>query len=281
MRTILFILALATSFNIKSDDILWLKPNFPPANFVSGLLHGLGYYDRMEEFIINRMDKYEHGHIVAGYGRILNYLKQRNGCAVGLIRNPERESFLAYSEVALLVFPNGVITRRDNIEKFAPHLNEDGRVMAKSLMKDTALMVGIAEGRIYDGVIDEIYSKSKNKPNIITRRGEDVLSGLISMLDLGRIDLTFGYPVELEYHLSLGVLKNEMVFLQIQEMPKFIESHVVCRNNAWGQGMIREIDKILLMYRSSSEFLHYYEFWLDFEIRNRHQELSKAYYGGR
>jgi len=277
-RKIIILLLVIPSFAVRSDIILWLKPDFPPANFVSGVLRGLGYADRIEELIVSQLNRFEHGEIVASYEGIIQYLKQRNGCAVGLIKTPERESFLEFTEVALLVYPNGLITRKDKLDEFSPYIDDKGFLSVKRLAKDSELIAGVADGRIYEGAIDEELITLQAANKVVRRSGDDVLAGLIRMVDLGRIDYTFGYPVEVEYHYSLGVVKNEMAFIKIKEMPAFIESYIVCRKNEWGRRVVNEINEVLLQHRTTPEFLHFYEFWLDIEIRTKHSDMAASYF---
>jgi len=263
------------------EPVLWYHPNFPPANFVEGLMAGLGHNDQTERFIASQLPQYHHDYITASYQRIMRSLKFGQGCAVGIYQSEEKQKKLAFSIPYLLTFPNGLIIIEEQFEKFKPYLDKSGSISIKKLLDDERLIAGIADGRKYQGAIDVELNLHRNNDNILVRSSSDVFSGLLKMLDKKRIDYLFGFPEELEYHTSLGVLGHKMQFLPISEMPRFLTSYIVCTKDAWGQQLIKEINEVLRTHRTTPEFLRFYEFWLDFESKKRHKNLSQVELGDK
>ncbi len=256
------------------EELKWYHPNFPPANFVDGLMEGLGYHDQTEKFIAQALPQFQHSYTTAGYQRIIHSLKFDKGCIIGLHKSEQRRDKLTFSVPYLLTFPNGLVFKESDRKKFTPYVDDEGSISIKQLLDDESLIAGMASGRKYQGAIDIELDKHRHKDNIVARSNNDVFAGLLQMLDKNRIDYLFGFPEELEYHTSLGVLDHKMSFLPISEMPKFLTSYVACSKNAWGQKVIDEIDGLLLKNRADAKFLRFYEFWLDFESKKRHQKYS-------
>jgi uncharacterized protein (TIGR02285 family) len=260
--------------SLNDQELVWYHPNFPPSNFVDGLMEGLGYNDQTEKFIATKLTQYQHKFVVASYQRIIHSLKYAQGCVVGIYKSEQREKDLLFSISYLLTFSNGLIIKEKDFDKFKPYLNEKGFISIKTLLANQQLFVGISGGRQYKGAIDKALLASSTNNNILTRSNTDVFFGLLQMLDKNRIDYLFGFPEELEYHTSLGVLDNKMKFIPIDEMPRFLKSYIACSKNAWGEKAITEINQLLLYARHKGEFPRFYQFWLDFDSKKRHRALT-------
>lgn len=271
-----FFLLLISAESLGKEELLWYHPNFPPANFVEGLMGGLGYNDQAEKFISSQMLQYQHDYITASYQRIMHSLKFGHGCAIGFYKNAKIANNVIFSIPYLLTFPNGLIIKKKQLNEFIQYFDKNGSISIKALLENEKLLAGIADGRKYQGVIDIELAQHRNNDNIIVRSSIDVFSGLLMMLDKNRIDYLFGFPEELEYHTSLGVLDNEMQFIPISEMPKFLICYIICSKTPLGEKAIHEINKILLSNRTTPQFLRFYQFWLDFESKKRHRSFSQS-----
>jgi uncharacterized protein (TIGR02285 family) len=269
-------LLLISAESLGKEELLWYHPNFPPANFVEGLMEGLGHNDLAEKFISSQMLQYQHDYITASYQRIMHSLKFGHGCAIGFYKNAKIESKVIFSVPYLLTFPNGLIIRKNQLNEFVQYFDNSGSISIKALLDNEKLLAGIADGRKYQGIIDIELAQHRDNDNIIVRSNTDVFSGLLQMLDKKRIDYLFGFPEELEYHTSLGVLENEMQFIPISEMPKFLISYIICSKSPLGEKAIHEINKVLLSNRTKPQFLRFYQFWLDFESKKRHKSFSQS-----
>ena len=261
--------------SLNDKELVWYHPNFPPSNFVDGLMEGLGYNDQTEKYIAAQLKQYQHKFVVASYQRIIHSLKYAQGCVVGIYKSEQRKKDLLFSLPYLLTFPNGLIVKEKEVDKFKPYLNDKGFISIKALLANQKLFAGISGGRQYKGAIDNALLASSANNNIITSSNKDVFSGLLQMLDKNRIDYLFGFPEELEYHTSLGVLDHKMKFIPIDEKPRFLKTYIACSNNAWGIKTIAEINQLLLTIRSEEKFLRFYQFWLDFDSKKRHRSLTQ------
>jgi len=261
---------------LAQEKLTWYHPNFPPANFVEDLMEGLGHNDQAEKFIAKKLPQYQHQYATASYQRIMHSLKYGRGCSVGIYKSSDREEKLYFSQPYLLTFPNGLIIKEKQRHRFERYLDSNKAISIKKLLSDERLIGGIADGRKYQGAIDLELNNHRNKDNIIVRSNTDVFAGLLQMLDKDRIDYLFGFPEELAYHTSLGVLDNKIQFIPINEMPDFLTSYIVCSKSPWGEKVIVQVNKVLSKYRNQPEFLRFYRFWLDFDSKKRHVKLSQS-----
>jgi len=270
-----FSILVNSSYASDKNEITWYRPDFPPANFVDGLMEGLGYNDQTQKFLTKNLSQYQHYNAVASYKRALHNLRFGNGCVIGLFKTKDREKYLTFSMPNLITFPNGVVFKEDDFKKFQPYINDEQFISIKKLLNNQSLVVGIADGRRYSGGIDKNLFQHQRQSNVHLRSGSNVFTDLLNMLDRNRIDYLFGFPEELEYYTSLGVLQHKMRFVPVQEMPQYEQSYIACSKNTWGEQVIADINILLKKYRSTSEYLRFYEFWLDFDSKKRHHQLSK------
>ena len=265
--------------SLSAKEIMWYRPDFPPANFVDGLMEGLGYNDQTHKYMLSKLPQYKHADIVSSYKRALHNIKHTNGCILGLYKTTERQDYLIYSEPNLLTFPNGVVIKEKDLTYFKQYIGKKGFISIKKLFADKSLIAGIADGRSYAGTIDTLLKSKQIASQVVLRSGENVFTGLLNMLDKNRLDFMFGFPEELEYYTSLGILSHKMKFIPIQEMPKYEKSYIACSKNDWGQATIKDIDQVIIEQRTSPQYLSFYEFWLDFDSKKRHHQLSLDVFG--
>lgn len=273
MRVVLFLACLLLGDTLLAQEILWLRPDFPPATFVRGPQQNQGYNDLSRQFIVDRLPQYQHLLVEAGYERIVLYMRKHNACMVGLYKSPEREAHLYFSVPRMLVLSNGLIFRSADRALFAPYADANG-IDLFAVASDPALVGGAADGRLYKGSIDTVIEQQRSSPNLLLRSGADVFKGLLMMLDKGRIDYTFGFPAELTYHQQHDAVEHAISYMPIKDMPAAIPSYVACSRNDWGKGLIEQINRILLAHRTSDEFMDYYQRWLDDDSRRYHRQIT-------
>lgn len=273
---IVMAMLLGLSFISAASEILWLRPDFPPASFVQGPMKDQGYNDLTRQFLSRRLPQYQHSLLTAGYERIIRLMQEHNVCIVGLYKSPQRQRSILYSEARGVVLPNGVIIRAADRDKFMPYLSAGG-IRLPLLLKNSSLLGGVADGRLYKGPVDDELAKHHQAEHLLRRSGANVFSDLLKMLDLKRIDYTFGFPVELVYQQRLATISQQMLFLPIENMPPATPSYIACSRNEWGVKVMADINKVLLAHRLSAEYLHAYQQWLDADSRLLHQQLSEKY----
>ena len=101
----------------QQNEISWLKAHFPPFTILKGKYANTGMTDRFQTLIEDNLPEYTHKTNVTpmNYKRILANLKQgKHVCSPALLKTPEREKFIAYSESFHAVYPPGLIIKKIN-----------------------------------------------------------------------------------------------------------------------------------------------------------------------
>jgi uncharacterized protein (TIGR02285 family) len=229
-----------------------------------------GFNDIALHFLIKALPQYQHSQQNAGYERILRLMRSSNICALSLYKTEAREKDIVFSQARLHILPNGLIIRRADYSKFAKVVI-DQRVHLPKLLADKSLIGGVADGRLYNGIIDDVIANTADKSNLVERSGVNVFSHLLAMLNMRRIDYTLGFPVELTYHQELAHYTQDMQFIPIEGMPHVTPIYAGCSRNKWGTQVIADINRVLQQFGNTEPALRQYTTWLSEAQRSLYQ----------
>ena len=265
---------------MPADRVDWYRAYFPPVTIPSGPDAGQGFFDRVNAFLIQRLPEYEHNYRTANFKRIIAEIKKgRSACCPSLYKNKEREQYVAFSVPAVVVLPNAIITRKNTVDKMMPYITAENKLKLSELLQNQNLTLGISNGRVYSGGIDEILKRFEGARNIFVRSGEDVFKGLLTMLFLGRVDYILGYPTEAVYFAKKQSRTIELISYPIAENQiAFTVGHIGCPKTEWGMQLIASIDEILLEHRHTEAFLGFYEYWLDEESIPLYRKIAQEFF---
>lgn len=270
----------ATGENEFSKEVNWYRAIFPPVTIPDGKDEGKGFFDQVMNAVIKELPEYSHRHHIANFKRIMMDLKEgENSCCPSLYKTKEREEFIEFSIPAVVVLPNGIITTWGNQSKLEPYVDQDGKIQLSKLLADQTLRLGISNGRLYSGGIDEILSQYRGAKNVTIQSGEDVFYGLMFMMYSGRLDYIIGYPTEAGYHARNDPRFREFVYYPIQESSvAFTLGHIGCSKTESGKEIIDRVNLILMENRQTDAFLRYYESWLDKSTKSLYRSTAQEYF---
>lgn len=259
------------------NQITWYYANFPPVTIPDGPLAGTGFYDRITQFVIQRLDGYEHESQVANFKRIINQIRlQEPVCCATLYKTPEREEYVTFSIPVVVVLPSGVVARKADREKLNAYISEDQTIFLERVLQDGNFRVGVAKGRVYTGEIDDILDRYRPSFLVEERAGKDVFQGLFTMLLAGRVDLIIGYPTEAQFVGRTLEKEDQVIFFPVAEMSQtYTLGHVGCPKNEWGRKIIDQVNLILEAHRATPEFTGYYEQWLDSDTIPAYRRITQ------
>lgn len=277
--SVFFFQPLTVTAGDTAKAITWYRADFPPVSIPSGDQKDEGFFDKTMYFLIQQLPEYTHRFEVANFKRIMMEIESgRNACCPSLYKTKEREAYVAFSEPAMIVMPNGIIGSEASRAKLSAHLDSDGKLSLNSFLNDENITVGISNGRVYSGGIDQILEQFQGRKNLMVRSGDDVFRGLISMMQKGRIDCLIGYPVEAGYFARNNGNFNDFVYYPIKESSvDYTVGHIGCPNNSWGRKVIEEIDKVVVQHRDK-EFIDFYGEWLDEDTRTVHRRMAEEHF---
>lgn len=268
LAAIIIIASLSICFTVQAQEtVIWYQADFPPYIIIKGASKKYGVQSRINDYLISKLPMYKHTQTTANYGRILHELEnKRPGVASPVLKTSDREKFLLYSKSpCFILLSNGLAVKRSNMKKFKPFILNDGMLDLEALCKSQSVSIGIAKGRVYKGILDEMIGKYKDTGIFNIRHGTDHY-GMLKMLANNRIDAAFIYPIEVKY----AGFESEIEVLRISRMKPYAPSYIAVPKNKWGQILIDRIDRIMKEKGVKTMFYSYYEYWLS--------ETDKTYY---
>lgn len=144
---------------------------------------------------------------------------EREICALGFFKNPERESFATFTRPIYKNQPIGVLISADGREKFASI-----RSLAE-LVNATDLTLGAVEGFSYGAYIDGLIEKMTGKKN----RASVPASQLVTILARGRIDYMFADPEEYKaLAAAAAVPADSLTLLSFADSPEGNQRYLMC-----------------------------------------------------
>ncbi len=258
--------------------ILWLHPEQPPFIIKKGYGAGMGIMDRTENFLAQHLKDCTHTYESANYERIIRMMKYKdNACGIPLYRTPEREQFVEFSIPYRVVIPNAVITLAASRKKMAPYINDKGYIDLERMIA-AGHRIGVAQGRVYRGIIDETLTKYKDDPRIIVQpNAENMVDSMVKMMLQGKIDALIAYAYEGQYAGRMTNLK--VVSIPVAGMDDYGLSMMGCAKTDQGREIIRRVNEIILKYRTSPEFMSFVEQWLDPSAREQFRKFTHKEFG--
>jgi uncharacterized protein (TIGR02285 family) len=264
---VFLLLALAGGAQAK-DTIKWAMLNIPPLWISEGPDKGLGIQDQLTHFLESRLSGYDHEEVAAPIARVTAEMQAGQHWCTQFIRKPEREKWAYFSIPALMVLPNGIVVRKNELGRFERF---GSPLLLQSLLADHSLRFSVENQRAYGPLIDALLKKQP--PTL--EHSDTTLA--INMLLAKRIDYLIESPVVAAYSAKQLEQQSSLVTLPIKEggLPYLVR--VACPKNAWGKHVIEEVDAILRVERAKPEFRQMMERWHDenglHEIRRNYAPL--------
>lgn len=236
LRLVLAALAAAAlSDPIAATEVVWLSTPFPPVNILEGPLAGQGLNDGIRTWLQRELTQFEHRDTEGNLARLLALAREgQTVCSVNLLRTPERERDLVYSEPATVSLTLHLILR---VETWRA-MGEPASLSVAEIATRTDLSGAVELGRPYSADIDTVLDSSRS-----TRRMTVQGSQIFRMLVQNRLDWTVEYPFVVEY-LARDV-EDPWVAIPISEAPPFVVGHIACARTEDGGRVIARVDEVL------------------------------------
>lgn len=254
----------------------WFIVDIPPVYIIEEGKPVGGYGEESMRFVMDKLPQYEHSVDTMNLSRGLNHLREGKHTSFStLLKNSERDKFIEFSIPAQLVLPLHLIVREEAFPAIQQYVDENGEVDLNRMLVAGKNSLGIASGRSYSHLIDEILAKHEGHPNIYFRSSMNVSSGLLHMLQIGRLDCILEFPVTVGFILKKGYKDHsdphkKLISLPIKGMPHFFKTHFAAPKSDWGKILIKRINEILRKHRTSDEFIEFYGAWLSGATRERY-----------
>jgi uncharacterized protein (TIGR02285 family) len=259
------------------DTLIWLLRDMPPVTIFSGQDQGQGAIDKLMPLLIARMPEYEHTLMRVNRARGMQMLQEKSfTCDPTLLWTAERAKTIIFSIPTYAVFSNGVIVRRDDMERFAPFMSGKHIDLA-ALLASKSIKLGVVAERSYGLVIDRILGKVPNG-ELSLHYGNDAIGSLLQMERLGRLQALLSYWPEALYQArQQGIPQEELEFLPVKDTPKYQFTHIGCSDTAQGRQAMEIINREMRVLRES-KLVDLYAQWLPPQIRQEYLQDAKAFF---
>jgi uncharacterized protein (TIGR02285 family) len=254
--------------NPDKKTIYWMFWELPGAVNMANDHEPVGYIMEIFYLLKTKMPEYTHQVIEVPFIRSLEQMKKKPGtCSLMLLKNPEREKFMTFGKPYIPGMPAGVLAAKDN-KKIIPYVTNSKVIDIDKLLKDRSIEFGVVAGRFYGQKISEGL-KAHPSAKVLLKQGSQVDRELRNLLKLGRIDVYFGYPFEIE-----GNERAQFYF--VKGNTDLLEPRIGCDNSPLGEEIVAKTEESRAKYKLDKEFIAIYERFYSKSMQEEFRKMSKG-----
>lgn len=238
------------------DNITWAVTHFPPFQIRTGAHQGTGSFDGLLQTMTTRLSGFDHEIALMSVTRRDEELRDgRNICTPSIFKNPAREKVWEFSKPALLHLDNRLVFLSENATKFGA-----GVIDIEALFQRKDLTGGILAGRSYALAVDPVIAKYKDSPNLVIRSMP--IEQFFEMLINKNVDYLILFSHETQFLADkFNQPDSKFANRRIAGIQPYIYTHVACSKNAWGKGVIKQVDAQLESVLPTPEYRKFSERW--------------------
>lgn len=257
------LLSLMTAALAEAPTLDWHRVQFAPAFILAGEAENQGFGDQLLRMLVAKMPQYRHRLVDAPLERALDRTGAEEGlaCAGALLRTPEREARMHFSDPFVKIPPNGALVRASDLSRFEPFI-EVGRLSLTRLLQTQKFVIGITRQRSYGSGIDAVLGPHRGEPYLMEKPGKGANLALLSDLSAQRgVDLVMAYALEAAYWLKTNRSPIPLRFLPIAEAPDNEHFRLACSRTPQGEQAILAINQLLADPEFRQGYLRVYADW--------------------
>lgn len=228
-------------------EVQWLLYELPPLYITQGAERGQGVLDRLlTEVLLPHLPSLRHRVVPVPPKRLEASLQALpNGCALGLLRNAERERYLYFSRPFPISSAPALLVRRAQLERWRGLLDAQGRLSLRGWLQRPDTRFGQAEGRAYGAAVDALLA-AQPAGRIERVTSQNPALNLMQMLRRDRIDGLLVQPFEMEpLAREAGLAPEDLQLLPLVEQGPMREGHVACARTPLGAEVVRRADEVI------------------------------------
>lgn len=248
LRCVLVLLALLCGADVaeaqEARRIVWPYFSFPPQVIVrpDGSLSGASI--RLREFLARALQDYRHERIHSPVNRTLREVREGNPyCLTGLLKRPDREALLRYSDAPSRLVPPPVLVAERGV--LAPYRDAEGRVSLRRLFGESGLTCGHIKGFSHGPVLDAILAENDRRANFFEIVDMKSLNRQLELLLSGRIQYFLGTPDQVWYAFREEGLADRLEVVPVAEDQSWELGYVACEKGEWSREVVERIDRVL------------------------------------
>lgn len=241
--------------------IEWYLIDLPPVQIATGSLRGKGYTDRMRWRLIAGLSNYRHRLKLANVQRIVADIKTKpNICNPAFLRTPEREQFMEFAEPTHAQFSNGAVVLRQRMNSLERYITPEGELQVDAML-DAGSHLAVQSGRSYGAELDGLAEKARKGNHLVVLSSTRPVEAKLGLLEKGRVDAAFLYPIELELTLRHTGQQNLYEFLPVAGNGSYTLNYLACSKSPLGKQVVEEANAIIIRERDGF-FASAYREWL-------------------
>lgn len=226
-----------------ADTIDWYVRDWPPVNILQGPERGQGAYDVMLNRLIAALPQYQHQQYVSSLTMRQQMMQQqRPHCLFGLLKSPQRQTFLQFSEPAAII-PNLQLTARADHPLWQQIQNRS--VVELSWLFAQPWQGMVEENRTYPAPI------AANLQRFVQVSATD--TNLAQMLKINRADYVLEYPDRMHY-LAKNQADLQLRTIALSGIPPIVEIFVACSMNKQAKAQISAVNQALRQLRLDPQY---------------------------
>ena len=246
----------------QADKIDWYVRDWPPINILQGPQQGQGAYDVMLHRLMAAMPQFEHQlHVSSLTMRQQMMQQQISHCLFGLLKTPQRQTFLQFSEVVAAIPNLQLVARADH-------------PIWQQLQGSTAVDIDWLFQQTWRGMVEQQRTYpapiAAHLPEMIQVAATE--TDLVQMLHNNRADYVLEYPDRMHY-LAQQKPSVPMRTMALSGLPIVAEVYVACSISEHSKAQIKAVNQALQQLRRDPQYRSALLDWLSPASR----QLIKTY----
>lgn len=234
---------LACGQSALADTIDWFVRDWPPVNILQGPQQGQGAYDLMLDRLIAAMPQYQHQLHVSSLTMRQQMMQQhKSHCLFGLLKTPQRQTFLQFSE------PVAVIPNLQLVAK-ADH------PLWQQLGKQPVVDLNWLFAQSWRGMVEQ----HRTYPEPIVAQLSELVqvsateTNLVQMLKANRADYVLEYADRMHY-LAQQYPEVQLKSLPLLGLPAVSEIFVACSISEQAKAQIKTVNQAMQQLRYDPQY---------------------------
>lgn len=230
-------------------DVIWARTDFPPFFIVRGDYGNQGISDNLIKTFSARISGYRHSTAEMTLGRMLDNAKKGiPTCHVALLKTPEREQFIDYSEPVMISYANGIITSADGLKRLGMDQDQVQYVDLGSLI-GKKISISVHQGRSYSPVIDAAIVSQRDNPDSIFqfKAGHQEQERLIKQVLANRLDGFIARPEEVYFRKFSSNEPSPLYLVGIEGQALVSKGYVGCTKGDWNDRLLEQLNHLITL----------------------------------
>lgn len=256
-----------------SSEVIWARTDFAPYFILKGSYKNQGISDQIIQYFSKNIANVEHHPVDMSLKRMLKNAQSGVAiCHVALLKTPERETFIDYSQPVMKSYPNGIITTAHGLDRLGLSPDTIRPVELEKLIHKN-ITISVHDGRSYSPFIDQIIKQERKKKRSIFRvkTGLKEHDHLVRMMAKNRLDGLIARPEEVQFINIDQKLDQTLYFVEIIDGSSTDNSHVGCSKGEWNKALLKEINSLI---KDDAEFIDIideaHKEWLPIHLHSSH-----------